>query len=554
MITKPKARKFRIRRSGPLSGATGAEARPDATGSGLRDAESEGAELLAPATEDGFGDQVFPTAAPRPPAAPAEASEATVDQEIDAIRREGLTGRQLRTARRVAQRHGIAATSDFDAVRRLRKSGIDPFQRANMLELVVSETQNSLPATRDAGQRMPQVARGPALPSTETVAEETRAREIMRIQQDLVHRRRRRSILLVARLCFFVLLPTFLAGYYYYVIATPFYSAKSAFVINKAENAAAGAIGGLFSGTQFANSQDSITVQAYLESRDAMERLNRDEGFKKVFSAPNIDPLQRLSPPYTDAAAYRIYQRNVKVGYDPSEGIIRLEVSTPDPQTSVRFSKALIKYSEHQVDDMTLRMRDDQMKGARASYQDAEKKLTAANKKVVELQTKYKVLSSDVEVSLLSAQIQALQGQLSSAQLDLQQIESAPNPTQARIGPLRERIKAIKSQIAAARAKMTVNDTGGHSLAQIQSQLLAAQADVQTRQLMLSQSLQALESARITANQQTRYLSIGVAPVAADEPTYPRAFEDTLVAFLIFSGLYLMLSMTASILREQASA
>ena len=40
--------------------------------------------------------------------------------ELDAIRREGLTGRQLRMARRVAQKHGLAPTSDFDAVRLLR--------------------------------------------------------------------------------------------------------------------------------------------------------------------------------------------------------------------------------------------------------------------------------------------------------------------------------------------------------------------------------------------------------------------------------------------------
>jgi capsular polysaccharide transport system permease protein len=42
--------------------------------------------------------------------------------------------------------------------------------------------------------------------------------------------------------------------------------------------------------------------------------------------------------------------------------------------------------------------------------------------------------------------------------------------------------------------------------------------------------------------------------VAPDEPTYPRAFENTLLAFLIFGGIYLMLSLTASVLREQATA
>jgi capsular polysaccharide transport system permease protein len=80
-----------------------------------------------------------------------------------------------------------------------------------------------------------------------------------------------------------------------------------------------------------------------------------------------------------------------------------------------------------------------------------------------------------------------------------------------------------------------------------------AEADVATRQMLLAQSMQQMEAARIEANRQVRYLSMGVSPIAPDEATYPRAFENTALAFLIFAGVYLMLSMTASILREQVT-
>ena len=60
--------------------------------------------------------------------------------------------------------------------------------------------------------------------------------------------------------------------------------------------------------------------------------------------------------------------------------------------------------------------------------------------------------------------------------------------------------------------------------------------------------------ARRLTNRQVRYLSLGVSPVAPDEATYPKAIQNTIVAFLIFSGIYLMLSLTASILREQVSS
>ena len=41
---------------------------------------------------------------------------------------------------------------------------------------------------------------------------------------------------------------------------------------------------------------------------------------------------------------------------------------------------------------------------------------------------------------------------------------------------------------------------------------------------------------------------MGVEPIAPDEATYPRAFENTLVSLLIFAGIYLMISLTVSIL------
>jgi capsular polysaccharide transport system permease protein len=91
------------------------------------------------------------------------------------------------------------------------------------------------------------------------------------------------------------------------------------------------------------------------------------------------------------------------------------------------------------------------------------------------------------------------------------------------------------------------------SLARITAELRMAEVDLETRTMMMQEALQQLEAARIEANRQVRYLSTGVNPIPPDEATYPRAFENTALAFLVFSGIYLMMSLTASILREQVS-
>ncbi|WP_128516484.1 capsule biosynthesis protein [Tabrizicola thermarum] len=491
-----------------------------------------------------------------------------IEAALAAIAAEGLTSRQLRRAILIAQKHGITPKSEFDAVRLLREAGIDPFSRASMLRIVSSGTdaasagaggprEASRELTRLPGDtiQLPKRAKPVAVPSTEQRAEVNQAAEILRMQQDIARRRRRRLALLGARMVAFVLLPTFLAGWYFYVIATPIYSVRSEFVIQQAGPASSGgSLGGLFSGTAFATSQDSIAVQGYLQSREAMARLDQDGGFRRHFQDTRIDPLQRLAPDATLEAAYKVYRKYLKISFDTTEGVIRMDVMAADPQVAAEWSRQLIKYAEGQVDHLTQRLREDQMRDAQAGYDAAQEALMAAQRKLIGLQEKFKIISSETEVGLIVGQISGLENQITQERLSLAQMEANPEPNQARMEPIKRRIATLEDQVATLRARLTENTAGASSLAEIQGELLIAQSDVQTRQMLLAQALQSMETARIEANRQVRYLSLSVSPIPPDEPSYPRAFENTLVTMLILLGIYLMVSMTAAILREQVSS
>ncbi|MFY0635496.1 MAG: capsule biosynthesis protein [Vannielia sp.] len=630
MTTKPKASRFRIRRDAPLTpgqamaateGATARKVAPPpvtppapkqaaAADAGPRQPGRKTVTRKAPAQppvdedvammeaaspemhEDGFGPEAMPGSAAAEGGAAAgaargaqeaggqpgtaqsgdvqSAASAQSEQTIADIRKEGLTGRQLRMARRVAQKHGLTPTSDFDAVKQLRDRGLDPFQRSAMLELVQNNAKaQGAGAARAGGQagatpNLPQVSRQTgtevAVPKEAPVPgpvlnpADQRASEIGRIQRDIARRRRRKSMLLFTRLAFFVLLPAFIAGWYYYVLATPLYATKSEFVIQQAEPAAAAGLGGLFQGTSFATQQDSTTVQSYLQSRAAMQRLDQDHAFKAHFEQSFIDPIQRLEEGATDEAAYRLFQRNVKIGYDPTEGILKMEVIAASPEKSQEFSEALLGYAEEQVDQLTQRLREDQMKGARASFDDAEGKVLAAQRRVLELQEQLGVLDPVSETGSLMSQITQFEVELRQKELDLQQQMANTRPNQARVRALEGDIARLRALVDELRSSMTQTTGSGASLARITGELRIAEADLTTRQLLLQQAAAQLETARIEANRQVRYLSLGVAPIAPDEATYPRAFENTALALLIFAGIYLMISLTASVLREQVAA
>ncbi|MFK7837751.1 MAG: capsule biosynthesis protein [Sulfitobacter sp.] len=559
MTTKPKARKFRIKRSTPTSDAEGSA--PQAAPTQDAAPVNEPPRRPQPQAVAGAGD---------PPARSGEvasANEVVGETDIDAIRREGLTGRQLRMARRVAQKHGLAATSDFDAVRLLRERGIDPFQRSNMLELVVPQgdpedtsgiQQLGAAAGAAAGAQRVQLPQtvpvgSMNLPSTDMNPAQRREREIGEIQRDITRRRRRKLGLLMVRLAFFVMLPTLAAGYYFYKVATPMYATTSQFLIIQSEGGGgASPFGGILP-TQFANSADSIATQAYLQSKDAMLRLDSDVGFKSHFEDGAIDPIQRLSSGATNEEAYKTYKKNVKIGYDPTEGVIRMEVIAADADISASFSNSLIQYAEQRVNELSQQKREDGMRDALEGFEKAQQKRRDAQESLIRMQVENGV-DPEAVIASIRGQISNYETLLIEKELELAALLDNSRPNRARLDGVRGDVRRLQEQLDKLNERMSTATEGDDSLAKKAVTMQLAQADLANADMVLQASQTAMEQARSEASRQVRYLTVAVQPVAPQEPTYPRKFENTILAFLIFAGIYLMLSLTASILREQVTS
>lgn len=550
MTTKPRARKYRIHRDAPLA----SQALPDAPDQAA--GPQQGADRQAPPDTGSAATDA------------AGSPDAAAETDIDKIRQEDITGRQLRMARRVAHKYGLAVTSDFDAVRQLRKRGIDPFQRNNVLELVTpGNKQTNKPTDKTAegragsapdGVRLPQtVSQKSNLPASEKEAPsglDQRAGEIRAMQRDIARRRRRKLFALFARLAAFVLLPTLAMGWYFFVIATPMYATHSEFVIQQAEAQGSSGFGGLFQGTGLATQSEAVNAQAFLTSREAMLRLDADHGFKAHFQTSEIDAIQRLEPDATNEDAYDLYQDHVKVGYDPTEGVVNLEVIAADPETSQEFSEALIRYTEDRVDDLTQRMREDQMADAIANYEAAEADRQEALSNLTRIQREAEVVDPASAVSALQQRISTLEMRLDEKRIELASLQSNARPNQARVSAVQGELDRIRNQIDDLRSQLSQGDNGGPSQAEVVAKLREAEENYAFAIERVTAAQAAMDQARIEANRQVRFLSVSVTPVAPDEATYPRAFENTLLSFLIFSGIYLMISLTASILREQVSS
>ncbi|MBT6533157.1 MAG: capsule biosynthesis protein [Marinovum sp.] len=474
------------------------------------------------------------------------------NQDLEAVQQEGLSARQLRMARRTAQKHGLPFETDHEAVLKLRMQGIDPFERVNVLDIPAQANLTS----QDAKAQLPQksvVSKVPAVltkqPDLNPAAK--RADEIMALQKDMIRRRRRNILMLLLRLTAFIFLPTLMSGYYFASLATPMYFSKSAFQIIKADSGT-GAAGGLLSGTQFATTPDAIAVQSYLESKEAMLRLDRDVGFKAHFSDSFIDVLQRLPENASNETAYKIYKKRIKLGFDPTEGVVNMEVISADPEVSVEFSRALITYAEEKVDGLSQRKKKNQLSDAKESLQSAIDERRKAQEALVKLQQST-LLDPQAYATSLRVQISTLEQQILSKELKLEALLDNLRPNESRVSGVRADIRRLRQAKTDTEETMQAPTENGMTLAELLSRIQVSMADVATRDMMFQSSLEHLRATESDATSQSTYLTLAVEPVKAESASHPHAFEDTLTVLLILSGIYLLISITASILREQVN-
>jgi len=163
------------------------------------------------------------------------------------------------------------------------------------------------------------------------------------------------------------------------------------------------------------------------------------------------------------------------------------------------------------------------------------------------------MLDPQGEIASVRSLISTLEGQIIQKKLDLNTQLSNPRPNAAKVDSLRTELALLEAELGTQNCRLTEAAAGTDSLARKAADIQMAQADLATADMFMQSALQNLKQTELEANRQVRYLTTSVKPVAPDEPTYPRKFENTVLSFLVFAGIYLMFSLTSSILREQVS-
>jgi capsular polysaccharide transport system permease protein len=331
-----------------------------------------------------------------------------------------------------------------------------------------------------------------------------------------------------------VIAPTCVAIVYYGLIASDVYISESRFVVRSpGQQGKSGIVGQLLQGSGLSRAQDdTYLVHDYILSRDALRELDDKLGVRKIFSNREVDPINRFPGLYWDdrfEELYRYYGKHVLAEYDSESSITKLTVRAFTAQDAQRINDLLLQMSEHLVNTMNERIRQDLVRYAENDAKLATDKATAAAVALFDYRSKHAVFEPDKQAAIQLQSVAKIQEELVATEAQVAQLRKI-SPDNPQISGLQSRAETLGKAILSESSKVT-SASGSFSARAPDYERLTVESLFADK--LLGDTLGGLASARSEALRQQLYLDRLVQPNLPDKAMEPRRTRSVFTVFLL---------------------
>ena len=300
---------------------------------------------------------------------------------------------------------------------------------------------------------------------------------------------------------------------------------------------------------------DSLVLVDYIHSREVVDSLIENTDFLSIYSRPEIDFHYRLDPnaPIEDIVDY--WRMMSDIHFDETSMIMTFSVRAFRPEEAERIAAHVIELSEELVNELSMRARNDSVELAREEVRMAEERFREARAALAEFRDREREIDPTATATSQQEIVGALQSQLSEQQALLSSLRATMSEDAPRVLYVKNQIEALRRQIAAERESVArPEEIGGASdpmLTRRLSRFEELEAEREFAQEAYTSALAALETARMEAAKQQRYLAVFVRPAVPQEALYPEGLRWTLI---VAAGLLLgwgILALVAAAFRDK---
>lgn len=328
------------------------------------------------------------------------------------------------------------------------------------------------------------------------------------------------------------------AAVYLFAIATPVYVVDTTVSVRSANSMPQPSLfgGGLSGLAEFSTAKDeSYTIVEYIESRQALQLLDKKHDLRKHFSANDIDFLQRMSPDADFETFYGYYGSHIRPVYDSVTGLIRIEVRAFDAQFAHEVAQTLLARSEDLINHFNERARRDLFRYSGEEIEEAKKLLFDIEQRLTTFRREVDAIDPRATTEASVKIVSNLRMEAANVQAELRQLRSISAGSNARLMQLQHRLDAINEQIAAEQEGMTGRQAALPEVIE-EFNLLTLHQELAGENY--SSALLSRRNAEADMRRQTLYLVPVVEPSIPVEPRLPRRWRDlALVALAAAAAL-----------------
>ncbi|KZL12729.1 hypothetical protein [Pseudovibrio sp. Ad26] len=373
----------------------------------------------------------------------------------------------------------------------------------------------------------------------------------------------RRKILALS-FALMVLLPSLLGATYFLLIASDRYSSTIGFSVRGMDGSSAGgdflgALTGLASvGT---TTTDSFILMDYLEGREVVERLSKDEGILSHLSEDSVDFIYRLdqSMPIEELVEY--WQSMITTSFDNTSSIIEVEVQAFSPEMTERIASRVLSYGSELVNTLSQNARRDAVKFAEEEVRRAELRLKMIRMRMKDFRSAESSIDPTKNAEVQIELIAGLEKQLLDTRSRLATLVGTIDESSPTIRQLRKQEEVLIKQILNKRDEISGRNptplqqaTEGADRLSSLSALLANYEELVVEQEFAQQAytaaLAGLERSRAEADRQQRYLAVFKPPSKPQEAIYPRRLINSLILFLGLLAIWALVTVIAYSIRD----
>lgn len=318
-----------------------------------------------------------------------------------------------------------------------------------------------------------------------------------------------------------VVLPTCLVVAYFAFFAADRYESEARFILRSPGRTMSAQLPNILQAAGIARaSDDGYIVREFLESRDAMEVLEKNADLKAAYAAGGHDFIWKFPNFFTsktEEGLYWHYQRMMSAEFDNTTGVSILKMQAFAPEAAQRLATALLESAESLVNRLNERARQDAIKVADTEVERMKARALAAQAALTAFRERERLVDpSQVTLAVLET-IARLSVEAATLSVQIGELEKTSRNS-PQITPLRSRRSAIEEQIVTERHRLA-GDAQAIAPRIAEYERLMLEREFAAKALITAMT--ALETAKVEAQRQQVYLEKVATPARPDYPAYP---------------------------------